>query len=88
MANTWYWFQISLTMVTAQPFWLWAQVILLSEKPSSPYLFLPAGRTCFWSRQIPLAQSLLQLAIGRPTLLVNKAQNNQNGRSHNDQAYV
>ena len=58
------------------------------RKPSSLYLFLPAGRTCFWSRQIPLPRSLLQLAVGLPTLLMNKAQNDQDRRSHNDQAYV
>ena len=58
------------------------------RKTELPYLFLPAGRTCFWGQQIPLPRSLLQLAVGLPTLLMNKAQNDPDRRSHNDQAYA
>ena len=58
------------------------------RKTELPHLFLPAGRTCFWGQQIPLPRSLLQLAVGLPTLLTNKAQNDPDRRSHNDQPYA
>ena len=58
------------------------------RKTELPHLFLPAGRTCFWGQQIPLPRSPLQLAVGLPTLLMNKARNDPDRRSHNDQAYA